>query len=164
MSKQTIVVGFGESSSSTAVFELDGQSHLDDEGNERTYLYEGEEGILRLHHPDTYVVTAVIPIRGTVVALGRVTRTVTQELYFTSDASLTLTYTPAGPVGISWDGRAGAGLAVAGRSVAVSSGWPCKGTARYAAQFMLYRFVPPSSNLAEDESLEINVEAYLEAV
>lgn len=173
MSKQTTVVKFGETSTTSAIFELDGQSHLDKAGNERSQLYEGEEGILRLHHDPGYRVTQVVPLQGTIVEIGSATRTITGEIYFslpkegdadTGSGQRSLAYIPAGPVAVSWDERPGAGFGWSGRQVWVTGGYPCKGTVSYPVAFTLYRFIPPPMSLADGASMQITIEAYLEAI
>ena len=169
----TLVVHFGDEveSGAFAAAVLDWELNVDAQGEAVTSFAPGDRVHFLVQHDATLRIGRIATTAGQVVAEGSGYRSVEQMLSFAAVAeAVDLTYIPAGAVSRDWqqgvnglNAREGTGFAVSGRQVTVTGNLPCLCVASYRARFNLYSLVCPSPELAENETVQIEIHIYLEA-
>jgi hypothetical protein len=172
----TIVVHFGDDVDAGAfgVAVLDWELNVDADGNEITSFGPGDELHFLVQHDPALYIDRVAATAGQAVAEGETYREVEQMLSFAEpgeDGGVELTYLPAGSVARDWqqgvtglNATEGIGWALSGRRATVTGNTPCLCAASYRARFKLYRFICPPAVLAADETAQLEIHIYLEAV
>jgi hypothetical protein len=163
MSGPTIVVSFGDSVDSDALFvvELDDTMNLDDEGNIKTSFFPGDYVYFLMHYDPNLVVTSIQTTSGQVELQGRVSRENTMEIFFQdSTDEHDLTHNPSShPTGV-FDGRQSS-IIRSGRKVKAAS-TPCIGDITYSYSADLARFIPPTITLEEGEQYRVGIVIHVE--
>ena len=162
----TLVVAYGDDvaeADQTAVVELDGTLNLDSDGETKTQFAPGDEVYFLVHHDADLVIDKVVPTDGTVVAMGAVSRSREADLLFVDEDAVSLSYLPAGSLSVDWQGREGSGLSRDEQSVTITDGWPALAHVAYGVDFYLYKLIPPTLELGEDESYTVHAVIYMEA-
>ncbi len=182
MTKATVVVEYGDSSTTDddfCVLELDGSQNLDDEGEERTRFNPGDPVYLLVHTGPDYQIkeitatnglktddsefdsTLVTP--GSLVNMGAVTLTRTQDIDISSDEDISLTYYPAGAVSIDSQSALGLNFSLSGRTLTPAADYDAKIHVSYGVEFTRFCFYPPTFELSEDQQATFNVHVDVEA-
>lgn len=107
-------------------------------------------------------ITRVAATSGAVVGLGAASRPQSDTLLFTGgeQSPPQLSWVPSSGLIATWYGNQGSGLQVAGRSVTVAAGYPCRATLAYSAAVTSYRLDTPRVQLAKEASWPIDVVIY----
>ena len=142
----TAIASFGGSSgvSGSIIAEIDGEMHLDKDGNERSSFLPGESVYFYLHYDSN---VRIIRVRSTdggdVQRIGSIIRQKTQQITFEHPAHLVdLQYQPKNkPTAIKWYGRA-SNLFLTGRTLQADLA-PCLGDITYQIAAVQYLHRPP---------------------
>jgi len=161
----TIVVEFGDGADSDAlvVVELDDESNLDDDGEEKTTFNPGDQPYFLVHHESTVRIGSVECSSGMVTGGSSVSRSRTQRMEWSdTDESQELPHIPSGEVSWTWYGNQ-ATVTRDGRSLPAIDGVPAVGDANYSMAAYQYQLIPPSLDLSEDEEYPILIVVTMEA-
>jgi len=155
----TSVYTFGQGNSSDSLHtEIDGQMHLDAEGEERSSFAPGDVVYFLLHYDPAKI--RVLGLRATddgdIQLVGPVVRTRKEELSFQHPAHLLdLGYIPAGALSAEWFGRS-SNLFLDGRQVQADLA-PCLGEVSYPVNFVQYSHRPAVAAITDGEDFPTDI-------
>lgn len=157
MSKLVFVVKYGDgvsADSQTVKVEWCPERNIDKDGKPKTRFYADGESpdhpyFLINYDPSKVRIDRVAATDGMVSSIGEDSQDREDELLFTSDETVSLSYFPAGSLEKGWRGNVGQGLVKDGDELFITSGWPCSLKVSYPVDFLLYRLFAPADIAAE---------------
>ena len=158
------VFGDGSDSSELHIEELDDAKNRDANGQVKSTFHPGEPFYFRIHHGPRLVLSRIRVSSGIAHPLGLSTHDHHQDADpADSSSTVELPHIPITNPVSTWWGNVPQ-ISRAGRVLSFGEPLPAIGIVRYAARWLVYKYIPPPMHLAtEEDEYRVKIVAHYEA-